>query len=121
MLREQITKHIMMCSLSCTVILLAVHGAKLFISLQYFTRLHEQRYSAKKIIISHKGSLKCCTMYTNTRVLAKSMIDIQRKDSSCRSGLTALCCKQTGYANSLMKCLYLILVLLFYVYMATYQ
>jgi len=43
---------------------LTVHGAKLFISLQYFTRLHEQRYSAKKIIIWHKGSLKYCTMYT---------------------------------------------------------
>ena len=34
MLREQITQHIMM--ISCTVILLTVHGAKLFISLQHF-------------------------------------------------------------------------------------
>jgi hypothetical protein len=114
MLREQIAKHIMMCSDSCTVILLTVHGAKLFISLQHFTRLHEQRYSAKKIIILHKGSLKCCTMYINTCVLAKSMIDIQQKDSSCRSGLTALCCKQIGSTNSAMKYLYLILALLFY-------
>jgi hypothetical protein len=114
MLREQITKHIMMFSHSCTVILLTVHGAKLFISLQHFTRLHEQRYSAKKIIILHKGSLKCCTMYINTCVLAKSMIDIQRKDSSWRGGLTALSCKQIGSTNSAMKCLYLILALLFY-------
>jgi len=106
MRREQITKHITMCSFSCTVILLTVHGAKLFISVLHFTRLTEQRYSAKKIIISHKGSLKCCTMYKNTGVLAKSMIDIQQKDSSCRSGLTALCCKQTGYTNSAMKCVY---------------
>jgi hypothetical protein len=43
MLREQITKHIMMCSLFRTVILLTVHGAKLFIYLQHFTRLNEQR------------------------------------------------------------------------------
>jgi hypothetical protein len=105
-------------SLSCTVILLIVHGAKLFISLQYFTRLHEQRYSAQKIKISHKGSLKFCAMYINICVLANSMIDIQRKDSSCRSGPTVLCCKQIGYTNSGMKCLFLILALLFY--MATY-
>ena len=86
----------MMCSLSCTVILLTVHVAKLFISLQYFTRLHEQRYSAQKSKISHIDSLKCCTMYINICVLANTMIDTQRKDSSCRSGLTAMCCKQTG-------------------------
>jgi hypothetical protein len=65
-----------MCSLSCTVILLTVLGAKLFIFLQYFTRLHEQRYNAQKIKISHKGSLKCCTMYINICVQANSMIDI---------------------------------------------
>ena len=57
-------------------------------------------------------------MYINTCVLAKSMIDIERKDGSCRSGLTALRCKQIGYTNSAMKYLYLILALLFY--MATY-
>jgi hypothetical protein len=61
---------------------LTVHGSKLFIALHYFTRLHYQRYSARKIKISHQVSLKCCTMYINTCVLVKSMIDIQRKNKS---------------------------------------
>ena len=69
MLREHITKHIMMFSLSCTMILLTVRDSKLFIAFKYFTRLHKQRHSATKIKISHKGSFNCSTMYINSCIL----------------------------------------------------